>query len=346
MRRVLFLVPLLAVCAADCRGNRQSAGSAGSPREVVVYSSADKEFAELIFSAYEQRTGVKVLPLYDTEETKTAGLTARLLAEKAHPKADVFWSSDMSRAVALAKQGMAAPYVSPQAAGIPSEFKSADGLWTGFAARIRVLLYNTSRTTEASAPRSILDLPKPRWKGRFAIANPHFGTTSFHLAALLTRWGDVRAAEFFQSLQHNGAVIAAGNADVKDRVADGRVDVGILDEDDAIVAMRDNKPVAMIVPDQDGAEALGTPLMPNAAILVKGAPHPEEARRFIDFLVSAESERILAASAAAQLPLHTGVPGPPQLPPLSKIRVMQVDYDAVAQKLPAMDAAVKSIFGI
>src|SRR5262245_45413059 len=313
--------------ATGCGRSTPSDRSAGSSpvRSVVVYSSADKEFAELIFHAYEQRTGVRVLPLYDTEETKTAGLTARLLAEKDHPNADVFWSSDTSRAVALVKQGIADAYVSSQAADIPSDFKSPDGLWTGFAARIRVMLYNTSRTTDATAPLSILDLQKPHWKDRVAIANPHFGTTSFHMAALFVRWGDSQATAFLRALQKNGVVIAAGNADVKDRVADGRVDVGILDEDDAIVAIRDNKPVAMLIPDQEGPEALGTPLMPNAAILVKGAPHLDEARRFIDFLISPDSERILAASAAAQLPLHPGVQGPPQLPARKDLHVMKVD---------------------
>jgi iron(III) transport system substrate-binding protein len=320
------------------------AGETGA-RSVVVYSSADKEFAELIFRAYEQKTGIEVLPLYDTEETKTAGLTARLVAEKAKPRADVFWSSDTSRAVALVEQGIAAAYSSPEAAAIPSRYKSADGLWTGFAARIRVVLYNTDLVKPADAPRSVLEFTEARWKGRFALANPHFGTTSFHAAALFVKWGDARATRFLDALRNNGAVLAAGNADVKDRVADGRVAAGILDEDDAVVALRDKKPVALVVPDQDGKDALGTPLMPNAAILVQGAPHPEEGRRFIDFLVSAESEKILAASDAAQYPLHPGVAGPALLPPLEGIRVLDVDYAEVARKLPAMDAAVKAVFG-
>jgi iron(III) transport system substrate-binding protein len=86
--------------------------------------------------------------------------------------------------------------------------------------------------------------------------------------------------------------------------------------------------------------------MPNAALLIRGAPHAEEARRFIDFLTSAESERILAASDAAQYPLHPGVKGPDQLPPFDGLRVMDVDYGEVARTLPAMDAAVKKIFGL
>ena len=122
--------------------------------------------------------------------------------------------------------------------------------------------------------------------------------------------------------------------------------VGILDEDDAVVALRDKKPVALVIPDQEGKDALGTPLMPNAAVLVRGAPHPEEARRFIDFLVSAEAESILAASDAAQYPLHPGIRGPALLPPLEGIRAMDVDYGAVARKLPAMDEAMKAAFGL
>jgi iron(III) transport system substrate-binding protein len=133
---------------------------------------------------------------------------------------------------------------------------------------------------------------------------------------------------------------------VKDRVADGRVDVGILDEDDAIVAVREKKPVAIAIPDQDGSDALGTPLMPNVALLIQGAPHLEQAQRFIEFLVSAEAEKILAESDAAQYPLHPRVPGPTLLPPLTSIRAMDVDYLAVARRLPSMDGAVRGIFGL
>ena len=147
-------------------------------------------------------------------------------------------------------------------------------------------------------------------------------------------------------LEANGAVIAAGNSDVKDRVSDGRVEAGILDEDDAIVAIREKKPVALAILDQDGPDPLGTPLMPNAALLIRGAPHADEARLFIDFLTSPEAEQILAASDAAQYPLHPGVKGPELLPAFEGLRVMDVDYAEVERKLPEMDAAIKKIFGL
>jgi iron(III) transport system substrate-binding protein len=343
MRR---LVSILATFAVIAGCSREHSPTPDAARTVVVYSSADKEFAELVFAAYEKKTGVHVLPVYDTEETKTAGLTSRLIAEKARPRADVFWSSDTSRAVALAEQGLAEPYAPPTADGITSTYRDSQQRWTGFAARIRVIIYNTRQVAPAAAPRSILDFTRPEWKGRFAIPNPHFGTMSYHVAALFVRWGDTRATDFLEALKSNAAVIAAGNADVKDRVASGQVAAGIVDEDDAIVAMREKQPIAIVIPDQDGADAIGTPVMPNVAMLIRDSPHGDEGRKFIDFLVSTEAERILAGSAAAQFPLHAGVAGPSELPPLDRVKTMDVDYAAVAKKLPSMDTVVRSIFGI
>src|SRR5215831_12446754 len=118
-------VVALALLAAACEKPREDAALTKDASNVVVYCSADKEFAELIFRAYEAKTGVKVLPLYDTEETKTAGLTARLVAEKGHPRADVFWSSDTSRAVALVEHEVADSYVPKEAAGIPDRYRSS-----------------------------------------------------------------------------------------------------------------------------------------------------------------------------------------------------------------------------
>jgi len=312
-----------------------------------VHCSADKEFAELIFRAYERKSGVKVLRLYDGEEPKTAALASSFVAEAAGPpKADVFWSSDTNRALALVDQGLTAAYVPTLAAGIPARYKSVDGRWTGFGARIRVILYNTDKVTPAQAPRSILDLTQPRWKGRFAMASPHSGTMSFQVAALFVKWGDAKAGAFLRQLKDNGAVVVASNADVKDRVADGRVDVGLLDEDDAVGAVREKKPVAIVIPDQRGFDALGTPLMPNVALLMRGAPDLEQGQRFIDYLVSPEAETILADGDAAQFPLHAGIVGPILLPPLGTIRVMDVDYLEVARRVPAIAATVRHIFGL
>src|SRR5713226_9977278 len=176
MKRILLIAVLVALNPACKRG----------AREVVVYTSVDQVFSEPVFKAFERKSGVAVRAVFDTEETKSTGVLNRLIAEAQHPQADVFWANDPVRPFLLVKRGLAEPYVSPSAAGIPAAFKAADGTWTGFAARARVLLVNKNRAASGELPRSVRDLANPRWKGQTAIANPLFGTTTMHVAAWFT----------------------------------------------------------------------------------------------------------------------------------------------------------------
>src|SRR6266511_5962879 len=149
----------LALIFAACDGRKQNANvSSGPPGEVTIYVSTDRVFSEPILKAYEQKTGVKVNAVYDTEETKSTGLANKLLAEKNNPQADVFWSNEPVRTLVLKSRGALAPYKSPNADGISPVFKDAEGYWACFSARIRVIVYNTNLVKSADAPKSIYDL--------------------------------------------------------------------------------------------------------------------------------------------------------------------------------------------
>jgi iron(III) transport system substrate-binding protein len=93
------------------------------------------------------------------------------------------------------------------------------------------------------------------------------------------------------------------------------------------------------------ADEIGCFIVPNAVILVAGAPHPEAAKKLIDYLLSTETERKLAFSDAAQIPLHPGVATPPQLRPLDTIKVTKVNYAEVAAKLQAIQPYLKGWLG-
>ena len=153
----------------------------------------------------------------------------------------------------LVKRGLVEPYLSPQAAGLPPACARADGAWTGVAARARVLLVNRrARPAGESGPRSIRDLADPRWKGRAAIANPLFGTTTMHVAALFARWGDAEARAFLDALKANGVRIASSNGEVKRLVVAGEVAFGLTDTDDANEALKEGADVDVVYPDADG----------------------------------------------------------------------------------------------
>jgi iron(III) transport system substrate-binding protein len=184
MKRRVFITSIL-LCLGSiiiCGGCKGKAGS--KQQEVVVYTSLDKVFSEPIFKAFEKETGIKVLDVYDSEATKTTGLVNRLIAEKDSPKADVFWNSETGRTIVLKNKSVLSQYISPSAADIPSTFKDPEGYWTGFAARCRILIYNTTMLKPEDLPKSIFELTDPKWQGKVALAYPLFGTTATHAAAL------------------------------------------------------------------------------------------------------------------------------------------------------------------
>jgi iron(III) transport system substrate-binding protein len=293
-----FLLAIVLVHAcAGCGGGAPG----GAPREVVLYTSVDEEVARPLIARFEARTaGVRVLPVFDVEATKTTGLVSRILAERAAPRADVFWSSESLRTEQLKREGALAAYRPEPARDIPDEWKDPEGFYVGFAARARVLAWNTRRLPPGEAPRRLEDLLAPRFRGEVAIANPLFGTTGAEAAALFAARGDGPARELYERLLASGARVVDGNSVVRDLVASGAVIAGTMDTDDVFTALDDGKPLAFCYTGL---------VIPNTVALVRGGPHGEAGRALVDFLASEEAERLLAGPPARQMPLRTALAG-------------------------------------
>ncbi len=333
-RIVFCLLAILILSISGCKGKK-------SVQEVVVYTSLDKVFSQPVLEAFEKETGIKVLDVYDSEATKTTGLVNRLIAEKNSPRADVFWNSETGRTVVLKRKGVLARYVSPSASGIPEQFKDPEGFWTGFAARCRILIYNTNLLKTEDLPRSIFELTEAKWKDKVALAYPLFGTTATHAAALFVHMGEEKAKEYFKSLKANGVRIVDGNASARDRVVDGTVPIGFTDTDDALVAIEQGRPVDIIWPDKDG---IGTLLIPNTVALIEGGPNPDAGKKLIDFLLSPKVEEMLAYSESGQIPLRSSIKRPPHVPTLDKIKAMEVDYEKVADLMEPSGRFLQKLF--
>lgn len=340
---------LLAGLTSACRVTRTSSPKA--PGEVIVYTSVDRPYAEPILQAFTRQSGVRARPVYDTEAAKSLGLAQRIVDERLRPRADVFWSSEVVRLIGLKREGVLEAYRSPAAAEIPARYRDPDGTWTGFAARARVIVWNPRRTSQP--PRSELELSRPAWRGEVAMANPLFGTTASEAAALFQVLGPARARAHFRALHENGVRIVDGNAVVADWVARGEVKVGVTDTDDAFSRIRDGKPLRMLYPDQEGIGAL---VIPNTVALIRGAPHPTDARRLIDYLLSRNVEAMLARGDSRQIPLRTAVPAPPGTPALVSatggttsdgrpaLRAMAVDYARLANDVSSVDPFLRGLF--
>jgi iron(III) transport system substrate-binding protein len=285
---------------------------AGTVRQVVIYTSVDQVYAEPVLKTFAAATGIQVKPVYDVEATKTTGLVNRLIAEKDRPLADVFWSGEFVQTLLLQDKGVLQAYRSPGAADIPGLYKDPDGYWTGFAGRMRVLLINKNKVNHDQAPASVDDLLDPAVPGELVgIAQPLFGTALTHAAAVYAERGPQQGRAFFQALKARGIQVVDGNSVVRDMVADGSLGVGILDSDDACVAVKQGAPVKVIIPDQTpaqtGGTALGTLIIPSTVGVVAGAPHLAEARLLVDFLLRPQTEQALVDVGWSHVPLHPGL---------------------------------------
>ena len=237
-------------------------------RVVVVYTSQDQVYAERIFKNYQKQTGVKVLPVFDSESVKTAGLVQRLLAEKSNPRADVFWSNEemLSRRLVDARV-------------------LDSNKWMRAGYRARRMIVNTNKVAIKDAPKSLLDLTSAKWSGKVAMAYPIYGTTAAHLVALRQLWGDEKWRGWCEGLAANKPFVVDGNSLVVRLVGAGEAWIGLTDSDDVAAGLRNGLPIASV-------PVASVPIteeflrIPNTFGILKGAPHAREAQLFFDYVTS------------------------------------------------------------
>lgn len=306
---------------------------APSPQEVVIYTALDEDFSRPILDQFTRQTGIRVLCKFDTESTKTVGLTRAILAERARPRCDLFWNNEIVNTLRLDRAGLLRSYQPSNASAFPAKFRSPTATWHGFAARARVLLVNTELVSMEQRPTALADLLDPKWQGKVGIAKPLAGTTASHAACLFAVWGDARAKQFFRELKANAQVLS-GNKQVARAVGIGQLAFGLTDTDDAMIEKESGRPVAIVYPDQAEGE-MGTLLIPNTVSIISGAPHPNAAERLVEYLLSPEVEKQLAAGPSAQIPLNREVVVPLRVQSPQTLRVMQVDFEKAAAKWDA-----------
>lgn len=306
--------------------------------EVVVYTSVDEQFARQILGTFEARSGVRVQVVTDSEAGKTSGLVRRLARETDRPRCDVWWSSEIFGTIELARLGALEAYKSPAAADIPVGWKNPDGLWTGCAARARVLAFDPRRVNRADLPTSWRALGKSPLLGQLAFGNPQFGTTRGHFAACFALWGAADGGEFARALKQARGRMVDGNSLAVQEVVAGAALICMTDTDDVWVAQQRGQRVEMIYPDVDAGA--GPIWIPCSVALVRGGPHPSEARRLVDYLVSAEVELALLRGDSRNVPVRpslqpaVGFESPPPAPlPFERIADALAESSRVTREL-------------
>ena len=311
MRRCCLLLVCLLLLTGCGRVDTQDVSSF-APAEgdrLVIFTSHKETIYEPILKEFEQRTGIWV----ELETGGTVTLLERIAAGESG--ADLMFGGGADSLSAYS--ACFAPYVSEYAGDVAPEYDLGGGIWTPFSALPVVLIYNTKLVSpgELTGWESLLS---GRWSGSIALADPTVSGSSYTAAAtmLCALPGDDWDQLDRLAVQLEGRVLP-DSGDVVAAVAGGSCRVGVTLEETALKRQAQGADIAIVYPEE------GTSAVPDGSALIAGAPHPDNARAFLDFAQSRDVQE-LVVSQFSRRSVRTDVSDGDALPPADELAL--IDY--------------------
>jgi phosphoglycerate transport regulatory protein PgtC len=303
--------PALPVAAALTLALSAAAGAAPT-REVVVLTSFPKELFEAYKQAFEQTNpGIKVI----VKQQQTNQAVTYLRETRARLEVDIVWASAVDAFQTLKGDGLLDKIALPKEllARIPAKvggfpLHDPDGQYWGFAVSGYGLMWNTRYLAlhKLPAPKEWTDLIDPRYHGHLSISAPsRSGTTHLTVEVILQAYGWERGWALLMQMGGNMGAIAERSFGVPEAVISGQLGIGVVIDFFALSAIASGQPVDFVYPSL-------TAVVPASVAVVKKGPNPENARAFVQYLLSDQSQLKLFSSEIGRLPvvpaLYTRVP--------------------------------------
>jgi iron(III) transport system substrate-binding protein len=278
--------------------------ASGSSNSLTLYSGQHVQTTQSLVNAFEKKTGITVNVRSDDEDV----LADQIVTEGSHSPADVFFTENSPPLQYLASKGILSSVDPSTLAQTPSRYNSPNGKWVGVSARVSVMIYNTSLLKRSQLPTSAMDLAKPKWKGKIAIAG---GETDFQpiITSIARTHGQAAALKWLEAYKANaGSHSYPDNETITDEVNRGQVALGIINqyywyrERAQIGAAQMHSAIAYFAPHD-----VGYVLDVSGAAILKSSSHQAEAQKFLRFLNSAAGQQIIAHSESFEYPIGSGV---------------------------------------
>jgi iron(III) transport system substrate-binding protein len=292
----LLAAGLLAAC-----GSASGGSSAGS---ITLYSGQHEQTTQSLVNAFEEQTGIRVNVRYNDEDT----FADEIIAEQAHPIADVFYTENSPALEYLQERGLLAHVDASTLAKTPAKDNSPQGDWVGVSARVSVLIYNPSLISAAQLPTSVLQLASPQYKGKLAFAA---GETDFQpiVTSVAKAYGTAEASSWLNGIKANaGSHIYPDNETIADEVNRGAVAFGVVNQyywyrmKAELGASNVHSKITYFAPHDPGYV-----VDVSGAAILKSSKNLPDAQKFLAFLVSKQGQEIIAHSISFEYPLDDGV---------------------------------------
>jgi iron(III) transport system substrate-binding protein len=330
-RAIALAVAALATAVAGCGGDDEPTNGAAQAQTggtLTVYSGREEELVAPLFEMLEEETGIDVEVRY----ADSAELAATIAEEGESSPADVFFAQDPGSLGAVEQEGLLAELPEEVLSRVDARFRDPDGHWVGTSGRARVVVYNTEALSERDLPQSIWDFTDPRWKGKIGLPPTNASFQAFVTAMRLTA-GEERTRDWLEALRANDPKLYEKNTPVVEAAAAGEIEVGLVNHY-YLYVVKEEQPDAPIANHYLAGDDPGALVSVAGAAILVGTDQDEEARRFVDFLLSEEGQHFYAEEAEeAEYPLIEGVEPREGLPPLETLQGPDLQLDALGPEL-------------
>ena len=308
----LHVAALLACAAASAQGTLN-----------LYCSSPNTSWCQGMAVGFEKATGTKVAVI----QKATGEMLAQVKAERANPKGDVWWAGPADSYLQAAEEGLLETYRSPNLGAL---FEWAQRISTvskgqvsGVYGGILALGYNTEIMAKRKlpTPKCWKDLLDPALKGEVMLGNPNSsGTAYLMLASLVQIFGEDEAFHYMKALNANVASYARSGIGPMTAVKSGEVAIGSTVLHGVINEIAQGFPVKPVLP----CEGVGYEI--GSMAIIKGTRNLDAARKFVDWALGVEAQKIGLELKEYAIPTNRNVPLPAMVPDLAEVKLINYDF--------------------
>jgi iron(III) transport system substrate-binding protein len=293
-RLLAALLVFAAVALGGCGFSTEDSGGGSDEPEtegITLYSGRIPAAIGPAVDSYEAKKDLDVQVRF----ADTADLAATLVEEGDASPADVFFAQEPGAIAAVAEAGLLTELPTDIVEMVPPRFRDPDGRWVGVTGRARVIAYNQDVVAESELPRSPFGLTAPQWQDRVGWS-PATSSMQEYVTALRARYGDERTKQWLEEMVDNGAVAFPDNVTIRDAIAGGEIDVGLINHyyvAQAIGEEGPDYPVAVYFP----PGGLGSLMLLTSVGVLESSDRKDEAFDFVRSLLSGSSQAFFTSSS-------------------------------------------------
>ncbi|NBJ12645.1 extracellular solute-binding protein [Microvirga sp. SYSU G3D207] len=300
-----------------------AAGSARAQGALVMYCGVQEEWCRAMTTAFERETGIKV-----SMTRKSSGeIYAQVKAESQNPRADIWWGGTGDPHMQAAEEGLTEEYKSPKMSELQDwavrQWEQSKNRTVGIYSGALGFGYNTDlvQSKKIPEPKCWADLLKPELKDEVQVADPNSSGTAYTLLATIVQiMGEDKGFEYLKALHKNVNQYTKSGAAPAKAVALGETTAGITFMHDMVTMVVDKAPVKVVAPCEGTGYEIGS------MSIIKGAKNMDSAKKFYDWALTADAQKLGADAKSYQVPSNKNTPVPPQAPKLTDIKLINFDF--------------------